>query len=164
MPGSCDIVGNDKVRQYITDLRGPSDDERSTFDVYAEVAVGDLPKTLIPDYQLQADEVLFLEGFSMIYKSGSAWTSGTNLKIQDTGATYDLVTVLTANLPSASSGVGTSPGGAKGTFSTDNAGFAKGNPVGTGLKLVQTGTYSGAAVLAVRVWGSIRKLTAETLS
>lgn len=164
MPGSCDIVGNDKVRQYITDLRGPSDDERSTFDVYAEVAVGDLPKTLIPAYQLQADEVLFLEGFSMIYKSGSAWTSGTSLKIQDTDGTYNLVTVLTADLPSSTLGVGTSPLGAKGTFTLDGVGFAKGNPPGTGLQLVQAGTYSGSTTLIVRVWGSIRKLTAETLS
>jgi len=164
MPGSCDIVGNDKVRQYITDLRGPSDDERSSFDVYAEVAVGDLPKTLIPDYQLQADEVLFLEGFSMIYKSGSAWGAGTNLKIQDTGGTYNLVTVTQLNLPSSTTAVGTSPAGASGTFTVDAAGFAKGNPAGTGLKLVQTGTHTGSNILALRVWGSIRKLTAETLS
>lgn len=149
-----------KLRKVALLLNGPADADVELFYVRVPgIAAGTASTTLIPDAQVASDQKLHVTGWS-IESAGSAWTSGTNIKIQDTAGTPVVVTtVLTANLPTSSAGVALG----KGT-QTLGEGYVTGCTAGKGLVLAQTGTYSGSDALTVRVWGYKTTTTALTYS
>ena len=140
-----------RTRKYATLLAGEFDLDQTFFDVMVTVAAGAASTAIISANQIPSNRRLYIYGFT-ITSDGAAWTTGTNIKLQSSGA-VDLVTVLTANLPTSTASVSTAP--AKGTTTVADAIYA-GLADGTGLNLVQTGTYAGAAILKVRVWGALR--------
>lgn len=149
MAGHTNVDGF--TRKITTSLNGEQDLTPVLFNVMVEVTAGVASTTIIAAKQIPSNRRLFIQGFT-ITSDGAAWTGGTNIKLQSTGA-VDLVTVLTANLPTSSASISTAP--AKGTMTVADAIYA-GLADGTGLNLVQTGTYAGAAKLRVRVWGILR--------
>jgi hypothetical protein len=154
MAGHTNVDGF--VRKIATSVNGANDQTLVGFDILVEVPSGVASTTLLSALQVPANKAIFLSGVCFT-SDGAAWTTGTNIKVQTSGGT-DLITVLTANLPTASTAVSVGAPGTSGT-STVAIDYYKGCPVGQGLNLVQTGAYAGAARLTVRIQGVIRSRT-----
>lgn len=145
---SSHTTSKGKSRKVALLLNGQSDADVKFFHVKVSgIAAATATTTLIADAQIASDEVVRVMGWSIV-SDGSAWTSGTNIKIQDSSGVV-VTTVATAALPTSTAGVAIG----KGT-QTIGEGFCA-LTAGKGLQLVQTGTYSGAALLTVYVWGCV---------
>lgn len=144
------------LRKQLTHVGGERDEPQVRFDVLVNVAAGTALTPVLAAAQVPPTKAVFIDSIDIV-SDGAAWTGGTNIILQDTaGSPNAIVTVLTANLPTATTFVSTKTGSATATWTRlVGAGLAN----GLGLQLAQTGTYSGAAVLTVRVTGTIRNRT-----
>jgi hypothetical protein len=143
-------------RKISTHVGGDRDLDQVRFDVIVNVAAGTAITPVLAAAQVPANRAVFIDSIDIV-SDAAAWTGGTNIILQDTaGSPNAVVTVLTANLPTATTYVSSKLGSNTATWTRL---VAAGLANGLGLQLAQTGTYSGAAVLTVRVTGTIRNRT-----
>lgn len=146
-----------RTRKVVHAINEQYDDDVVLFDVIVEVVAGTTPKIIIPASQVPSNKRLILHGFK-VSSDGAAWSTGTALIIEDT-AGNDMVSIAQANLPTATTFV--SEGNGTKTFSV---GYARGGADGAGLQAIQTGSFAGAAVVRIHVWGVIRSTTPDELA
>lgn len=143
-------------RQVVCSLNGETDGTIDFFSVAVPVSAGTATTTIIPDSQIPAGKKVYLIDYA-ITSAGSAWTTGTNIKIQDSPGTVTFATVTTANLPTSSASVTSVLG-----TSTKGEGLATGGTAAKGLVLTQTGSYAGSDAITVRVTGYLA--TTDTIT
>ena len=152
---------NNRNFKVVVALNGQRDADVIMGTVRVPVLAAAASTTVIADDKVPPGYRIHVTGIR-VQSSGAAWTGGTNIILQDSSATAFL-TIVTAQLPTATTSTWHAPHFARGT-STTGVGLATGSAVGKGLVVAQTGTYSGAAIVYVEVDYIMRTDTSETFA